>query len=66
MEFFISKLREDHERHREAASFDGWLHSLSADTKDAEYSHTVYECKYYSTAPGAFVVGAAVSSRTLS
>jgi hypothetical protein len=51
-------LREDYERHREAGTFDGWLNSLSADTKDAEYSHTVYECKYYFTAPGAFFVGA--------
>jgi hypothetical protein len=49
-------LREDHERHREAGTFDGWFHSLSADTKDTEYSHTGYECKYYSTAPGAFFV----------
>jgi hypothetical protein len=48
---------------RESGSFDGWLHSLSADTKDAEYSHTVYEYKYYSTTPGAFFVDTATSSR---
>jgi hypothetical protein len=52
-------LREDYERHREAEIFDGWLNSLSADTKDAEYSHTVYECKNYFTVTGAFFVGAA-------
>jgi hypothetical protein len=52
-------LREDYERYREAGAFDRCLNSLSADTKDAEYPHTVYECKYYFTATGAFFVGAA-------
>jgi hypothetical protein len=52
-------LSEDYERHRETGTFDGWFNSLSPDTKDTEYSHTVYECKYYFTATGAFFVGAA-------
>jgi hypothetical protein len=41
---------------------DGFTH-FSVDTKDTEYSHTVYEWKYYSTTPGAFFIGAAVSCR---